>query len=157
MAVEGMSQSLYSSCSSSEDCGDHQVCDLQGRKECQCLPDYHVSSMQCIRAVGRGEPCTEEISCRLADRSLRCTTSPGHSLPSCQCKEDTRWNGTRCVSGGGKEKERPSFSPAEREVAAPPPRDSSTSIILSNLMGPLGLILTILIIVGVCIIIHNHK
>ena len=91
MSVEGMAQSLYSSCSSSEDCGDHQVCDLQGRKECQCLPDYHVSSMECIRAVGRGEPCTEEISCRLADRSLRCTTSPGHSLPSCQCKEDTRW------------------------------------------------------------------
>ena len=90
MALEGMAQSLYSSCSSSEDCGDHQVCDLQGRKECQCLPDYHVSSMECIRAVGRGEPCTEEISCRLADRSLRCTTSPGHSLPSCQCKEDTR-------------------------------------------------------------------
>ena len=30
-------------------------------------------------------------------------------------------------------------------------------MILSNLMGPLGLILTILIIIGVCIIIHNHK
>ena len=52
-------------------------------------------------------------------------------------------------------KERDTFTPVDREREAV--RDSSVSIIVSNLMGPLGLILTILIIVGVCIVIHNHK
>ena len=68
----------------------------------------------------------------------------------------SRWNGSRCVPSEGHPKVRENFSPAEREVAPQAVRDSS-SVILSNLMGPLGLILTILIIVGVCIIIHNHK
>ena len=52
-------------------------------------------------------------------------------------------------------KERDTFTPVDREREAV--RDSSVSIIVSNLMGPLGLILTILMIVGVCIVIHNHK
>ena len=46
--------------------------------------------MKCIGAVRRGEPCTDEISCRLSDKSLRCSTSPGHSQAVCNCKEDTR-------------------------------------------------------------------
>ena len=72
----------------------------------------------------------------------------------------SRWNGSSCVSSPGhgvtqKFKERDTFTPVDREREAV--RDSSVSIIVSNLMGPLGLILTILMIVGVCILIHNHK
>ena len=83
-------QILYSSCSSSEDCGDHQYCDLQGRRECRCQPGHFVNNMKCIKPVGEGEECREDISCMLSDRNLRCITSKGLITTVCQCREDTR-------------------------------------------------------------------
>ena len=83
-------QSLFSSCTSSEDCGDHQFCDLQGRKECRCQPGHFVNNMKCIKAVGEGEDCRDDISCMLSDRSLRCSTTQGLINTVCHCREDTR-------------------------------------------------------------------
>ena len=69
----------------------------------------------------------------------------------------SRWNGTQCVASPGHGvKERQNFTPEDRLIEPKVVRDD-LSLILSNLMGPLGLILTILIIIGVCIVIHNHK
>ena len=46
--------------------------------------------MKCIRPVVRGQPCMDDISCMLSDRSLRCSTSPGHIDALCACRPDTR-------------------------------------------------------------------
>ena len=130
-----------------------------------------MNNMACTPALAEGAGCSQHINCMLADRSLRCLQEV------CQCREDTRWkqfcrpgqarvdillsrwNGTQCVSSPGHGvKERQNFAPDDRERLTEPKvvRDD-LSLIVSNLMGPLGLILTILIIIGVCIIIHNHK
>ena len=57
---------------------------------------------------------------------------------------------------GVKERQGLTSDESERIIKPNVVRDD-LSLILGNLMGPLGLILTILIIIGVCIIIHNHK
>ena len=107
--------------------------------------------MACTPALAEGAACTHHINCMLAHRSLRCLQG------LCQCREDNRWNGTQCVSSPGQGvKGRQGATPEDRIIQPKVVRDD-LSLILSNLMGPLGLILTILIIIGVCIIIHNHK
>ena len=45
----------------------------------------------CHAALGHGQPCSQEISCKLAHRGLRCATARD-GVRSCRCKEDTRWD-----------------------------------------------------------------
>ena len=54
-------------------------------------PGYHVFHSTCHAALGHGQPCSQEISCKLAHRGLRCATARD-GVRSCRCKEDTRWD-----------------------------------------------------------------
>ena len=85
LVSQTVGQTLFSACSKTDDCGDHQYCDLAGLSQCRCEEGFHVSNKACTPALGEGLACTEQINCMLADKSLRCLQGV------CQCREDTKW------------------------------------------------------------------
>ena len=136
----------------------------------------------CHAALGHGQPCSQEISCKLAHRGLRCATARD-GVRSCRCKEDTRWgshltqgalnlkailfilcrwDGGDCVHSPGSNKDpvRDSLAVSDEEGAEEEEDRSSNddiSRVLNKLFGSLGFLIVVLLIIGVCIVLHNHK
>ena len=115
---------------------------------------------KCHQARGHGEVCSEAISCMFSDRSLECHKAED-GVRSCECKQDTSWDGHSCVHSPGSNKRPAQSSGASREeaegAAGDGPRGADIGLIVNKVFSAVGFLIFVILIVGVFIIVQNYK
>ena len=126
-------------------------------------PGYHVWHSNCIPHLTFGAPCQEEISCRLANKKFRCSTTPANPSPTCNCKEHTKYVEGQCIDAPGfgvfVEPAKHADYAKKRDEEEDEDLSSihNTGVVLRKFVGPISMSFLILIIAGVCIVFHNAK
>ena len=95
-----------------------------------------------------------------SDRSLECHKAED-GVRSCECKEDTRWDGHSCVHSPGSNKRPAQSSGAitdtEDKRSGDGPRGADIGMIVNKVFSAVGFLIFVILLVGVFIIVQNYK